>query len=197
MDTLRHLLATVLVVSIPPAMIFWLVGHQTVALLRKLGLLRSYALLSGVVLLSVLPLVRFRALLVGADLGRSQALAGLGVVLWIGSIYLEVKCRKHLTLKTLVGVPEFRNETLGEPLLTEGIYGSVRHPRYVSVIVGVFGAALWANYSGAYILAALTVPALYWITILEERELLDRYGSAYRAYRSQVPRFIPNRQSRR
>lgn len=196
MDTLRYLLSTVLVVSVPPAILFWLVGHQLVALLRKLGLLMSYTLLGGVALLSVLPLLRLRAVLVGADLGQSRELAGLGVLLWIGSMYLEVRCRKYLTIKTLVGVPEFSENPTNQPLIIEGIYGRMRHPRYASVMLGVFAAAFWANFVGPYILAVLTVPMLYLVTLLEERELVDRFGSAYVTYQGRVPRFIPNWRSR-
>ncbi len=81
MDTPRYLLSMVLVVSIPPAILFWLVGHQQVALLRELGLQLSYTLLGGVVLLSMFPLLRLRTILVGADLGQSWELVGLGVLL--------------------------------------------------------------------------------------------------------------------
>ena len=36
----------------------------------------------------------------------------------------------------------------------------------------MIGLALLTNYSGVYVVVALTLPGLYLITVLEERELL-------------------------
>ncbi len=96
----------------------------------------------------------------------------------------------------LGGVHEFRGGPTDQLLITEGIYGTMRHPQYASVMLGVFAAAFGANYVGPYILAVLTVPMLHLITLLEERELVDRFGSAYRTYQARVPRFLPNWRSR-
>jgi protein-S-isoprenylcysteine O-methyltransferase Ste14 len=32
---------------------------------------------------------------------------------------------------------------------------------------------------------------LYGITLMEERELVERFGQAYRQYQQRVPRFVP------
>ncbi len=61
------------------------------------------------------------------------------------------------------------------------------------MILWVLGYALIANYLGMYIMFALTVPAVYFIVVLEERELRDRFGSAYEEYSERVPRFFPRR----
>jgi protein-S-isoprenylcysteine O-methyltransferase Ste14 len=87
--------------------------------------------------------------------------------------------------------PELAQKGMESKLLKEGIYGRVRHPRYVSTMVGMIGFALFTNYSGAYVVVALTLPGLYLITILEERELLVRFGEEYRHYQEEVPRLIP------
>lgn len=197
MDILRYWLAVILVVSLPPAMVYWGVGHHWVSRLRALGLVRTYAILGTAFVLALLPLLRFRDILIGSDRGYVPGLAWLGAALWLVSMYLEVKCRKHLKIKTLVGVPEFRGDVLDQPMITAGIYQRMRHPRYVSVTVGVVAAALVANFVGSYLAAVLLIPALYWITILEEHELVERYGPAYREYQSAVSRFVPTWSSRR
>ncbi len=57
----------------------------------------------------------------------------------------------------------------------------------------MLGYAFIANYLGMDILFALTVPAIYFIVVLEERELRDRFGSTYEEYSRRVPRFFPRR----
>ncbi len=78
-------------------------------------------------------------------------------------------------------------------LLQLGIYGRVRHPPYLGVMLGTVAMALFTNYLAAYALAAIAFPWLYLIIVLEERELRDRFGEAYRIYQQQVPRLVPRR----
>jgi protein-S-isoprenylcysteine O-methyltransferase Ste14 len=70
----------------------------------------------------------------------------------------------------------------------------VRHPRYIAVLLGMFAVALFCNYLGLYVVVALTVPGLYVVAVLEERELLERFGTEYREYMERVPRFVPKKQ---
>ena len=53
------------------------------------------------------------------------------------------------------------------------------------------GVALITNYLALYVVGAFSIVGLVAITILEERELMVRFGDAYRAYRREVPRFLP------
>jgi protein-S-isoprenylcysteine O-methyltransferase Ste14 len=53
------------------------------------------------------------------------------------------------------------------------------------------GSALIANYLALYLVVALWLPGLYFIVLLEEKELRDRFGPAYDEYCRRVPRFIP------
>ena len=67
----------------------------------------------------------------------------------------------------------------------------VRHPRYLSAGVSVIANALFINYAGLYILVLLLVPVGYLMVVLEERELIERFGEEYRKYQRKVPRLIP------
>jgi protein-S-isoprenylcysteine O-methyltransferase Ste14 len=67
----------------------------------------------------------------------------------------------------------------------------MRHPRYGGALLGVVAVALFVNYLGIYVMGALLFPGLYLVTILEEKELSERFGDPYRKYQRQVPRFIP------
>ncbi len=82
----------------------------------------------------------------------------------------------------------------GEPkgLVTTGVYGVIRHPVYLSVVLFATGWAI--GFRAAY--ALLFVPALavsyVAIIFIEERGLRAVYGDAYREYMEKVPwRLIP------
>ena len=53
------------------------------------------------------------------------------------------------------------------------------------------GNVLLFNYLGLYILFLLVIPMGLWMLALEERELVDRFGDAYRRYQREVPQLIP------
>lgn len=75
-----------------------------------------------------------------------------------------------------------------QALITTGIHGYVRHPLYGAAILALWGAAwtpfgFWtAVFASAYLLIGAK---------LEERRLIQRFGSAYAEYRQRVPAFIP------
>jgi protein-S-isoprenylcysteine O-methyltransferase Ste14 len=79
-------------------------------------------------------------------------------------------------------------------LATGGPYSWLRNPLYVAnslVLLGGFAASgLWAWLPAAGLWFAL----VYTLTIRhEERRLLEKYGSAYAAYCTNVPRWLPRR----
>jgi protein-S-isoprenylcysteine O-methyltransferase Ste14 len=104
------------------------------------------------------------------------------------------KRKKYLSMRILAGVPEVEAdpEKRGQ-LLREGPYAVIRHPRYAEIVFATFGYAALANYLGCWILAVLTLPVLHLVVLMEERELRDRFGEAYREYAARVPRYLPRR----
>ena len=193
MPTLRYFLGMVIVVMVPPAVFFWYLAHPLVGVWRRVGPWGSYFVLFGSLVGMGWGCWLVSDTLMGRDLGTNRWTLLPGIVLYVLSIILDVIVRKQLTLKVLIGVPELAPERVESKLLRSGIYGRVRHPRYMVVLLAVTGFALIANYSGAYLITALTVPGLYLVTVVEERELLERFGDAYRRYREEVPRFLPRR----
>lgn len=72
---------------------------------------------------------------------------------------------------------------------TPGLYRYLRHP----IMLGFF-IALWATprMTVGHLLFAIATTGYILIALqLEERDLLARFGERYRAYREQVPMFIP------
>lgn len=191
MDTFRYVLAVMLVVGLPPAIVFWLLVHPLASLWRRIGTGRSYVILTVACVLVGAAVYRFRVQVLGADLGFQWALLLPGLVLYGASAWISVLTRRRLDLKTFVGVPEISGSGERGVLLQEGVYGVVRHPRYLSVIIGTLGFAMFVNYLGAYLMVLVSTLALLLVVVLEERELQARFGDRFEEYRSRVPAFFP------
>jgi protein-S-isoprenylcysteine O-methyltransferase Ste14 len=194
MDTARYILALVAVISFPPALLFWFLVHPFISFWRGVGVGWTYAIVGPSIVLAGVGLYQIKDFLLGADLGFSIPLLILGLVLYGISAVIEIRCRKLLKLPVLVGIPELKAPAAGGgTLLREGIYGRIRHPRYVSATFGFAAVALFTNYSGVYLMLPVIVVGVYLVTIFEERELRQRFGAEYDTYRSEVPAFIPRR----
>ncbi len=79
----------------------------------------------------------------------------------------------------------------GHALVTTGIYGVIRHPSYLGLLVNAAGWALAFRSGVGLLLAALTVPVVLARISAEERLLRSQFGSAYDAYCARTARLIP------
>lgn len=76
-------------------------------------------------------------------------------------------------------------------LATTGTYAAVRHPQYLGIFVALFGQLVHWPTILTLVLFPFIVVAYVYLAKREERELLQRFGEAYRAYQRQVPMFVP------
>jgi protein-S-isoprenylcysteine O-methyltransferase Ste14 len=79
----------------------------------------------------------------------------------------------------------------GHQLVTSGIYGTIRHPSYLGLLVNSLGWALAFRSSVGVLLAALLIPPLVMRIGAEERLLRAHFGSEYDAYCTRTWRLIP------
>ena len=193
MSTARYVIAVLLVISLPPAIVWWYVIHPFVGFWRKIGKPITYTVMTVLFLGSVVGLFAVRDALVLTDLGTSWIMVGVAAVLVIPAIWLAILRAKYLSFGILAGVPELDADGSGGKLLNQGIYAVIRHPRYVEIALGTLAYAAFANYLGGYILALLTIPGIHAVVVMEEKELAERFGEEYEAYRASVPRYIPTR----
>ena len=191
-DRVRYLVGMLIFIVLPPGLLFWFVIHPWARWWRKLGPMRTYIIVGSVVVAFGALLFRFRGLLLGADFGTSWKLIVIAVALSGVVAWLELQYWRHLSIAMLIGLPELSSSGQRKGrLLQDGIYRVVRHPRYLSATLSVMANALFINYAGMYILIVLLVPVGYAMMVLEERELIDRFGEEYRKYQQEVPRIIP------
>jgi protein-S-isoprenylcysteine O-methyltransferase Ste14 len=135
--------------------------------------------------------------LLSIEYGDHLPLAIAGGALLAASVAMRMVVATRLTKRILMGFPEIAPDTHGVPLLTDGIYARLRHPRYVQVAMALLGGALLVNYLAAYVECVAGLIALRLVVSLEERELRQRFGQAYDEYCARTPRFIPRFPARR
>ena len=95
------------------------------------------------------------------------------------------------SLAQLGGLPEVMAEHPDQRLVISGIRERVRHPIYMAHLCEMLA---WSAGTGLAVCFALTVLAMISGAImirLEDRELEQRFGDEYRAYRQRVPAILP------
>jgi protein-S-isoprenylcysteine O-methyltransferase Ste14 len=183
--------ALLVLLTVPLAIVYWFIIHPFIRFWRGLGTTVAYIVVVAVSMATLMGTYRLRNELLRTDFGMNWLLFGIGLLCLIVSTFIGVEMRKQLTTRTLIGVPEIKGENDPQKLLTAGIYSKIRHPRYLSVLLGLLGLTLMANYMAPYFFFAALVPGLYAIIVLEERELTERFGEPYKEYCKRTPRLIP------
>ncbi|MFU0505298.1 methyltransferase family protein [Pseudaminobacter sp. NGMCC 1.201702] len=79
-----------------------------------------------------------------------------------------------------------------EKLVTDGVYGLVRHPQYLGIFLIVFGQLVhWPT-----IPTLALAPVIVWLYVRlakrEEVALIRGFEDRYLRYRDKVPKFVPN-----
>ena len=76
-------------------------------------------------------------------------------------------------------------------LVTSGIYGIIRHPSYLGLLISSLGWSLGFRSGVGVLLTALLVPPLLARINAEENLLHSQFGDDYKVYRSHTWRLIP------
>ena len=107
----------------------------------------------------------------------------VGAILWIRSIF--VFGVDNLALLYVYYPEESR-------IVNSSIYGILRHPVYAGALRVSIGLALLNGNANA-IAFAILIPLGFtsWIRLVEEKELIERFGQSYLDYRTHIPAFWP------
>lgn len=115
---------------------------------------------------------------IGAFLGAILALGGLGLTIW--------------SWRSLPGVGTGHYVLAGQPLVTRGAYGLVRHPIYSGAFLIWFGlAAAYTSWSVSLLILLYVIPAYFLNIRGEEQMLSSHYGDEYHDYKRRVAAFFP------
>jgi protein-S-isoprenylcysteine O-methyltransferase Ste14 len=191
LDGIRYFLGVATAMTVVLGIVYWLIIHSLAWWWRRWGPMRTYLAVLPVMAVGGVLLFRIRGQLLGRDLGTSWTLVAVAVALSVPMFWLESQYWRQLKISTLVGVPEL-SASSGGTLMRDGIYSVVRHPRYLSAGIGLLFNGLIINYQGLYILMVAAILPGYLMLLLEERELVQRFGDAYLQYQRDVPQLIPH-----
>jgi protein-S-isoprenylcysteine O-methyltransferase Ste14 len=109
---------------------------------------------------------------------------------WWVSLLAAAAMAAPATWLILRGISDAGAETMSPGRAKDlygGIYQHMRHPQVTGAILLWVAMAVGLHSPLLVIISALTVPAWLIICLLEERDLLLRFGDKYRGYRRQVP----------
>tara|TARA_R110001599_G_C12275834_1_gene662337 strand:+ start:9521 stop:10237 length:717 start_codon:yes stop_codon:yes gene_type:complete len=78
-------------------------------------------------------------------------------------------------------------------LMTDRLYGLVRHPQYTGLFIGIFGEGI-VHWPTLFSIVLFPIIILVYVLLArsEEHKMLHEFGDKYRAYQQQVPGFIPH-----
>ena len=188
--TFLEILALLYLVIFPPIPLAWIIIHPTIKLWRKLGKL-SYYVWVALWLIFAIVAFKYRSILL-ANQGEFRIFPFIAALLAIFfSLYLDKKRAEVFSIRQLFGFPEIMPSRYSQALVTTGIYSKIRHPRYVEYVFFSWGIALLTRFPMLYIAALYMTLGLYILAVVEERELLQRFGKPYEEYCKKVPRFLP------
>ncbi len=96
----------------------------------------------------------------------------------------------------LVALGWWKIHRAGDKLITDGVYGIIRHPQYLGFILITTGMLIHWPTLLTLIMFPILVAAYVHLAKKETKELAERFGEEYKRYKSLVPAFIPIRASR-
>jgi protein-S-isoprenylcysteine O-methyltransferase Ste14 len=170
--------------------LFWLVVHPFVKRWRTRGR-RAYAFVlpvwGGFIAIALFLMWPFRTVHFYTNW---FAWAPAAVLFLAGfSIY---RAAFHRFDRTQVsGLAELEPGRHRQQLITTGIRSRVRHPIYLGHLCEIVGWCIGTGLVALYVLAAFAVITGAVMVRMEDRELVARFGEAFRAYRQRVPAVVP------
>jgi protein-S-isoprenylcysteine O-methyltransferase Ste14 len=112
---------------------------------------------------------------------------------WLGVVLFTVGGALRIWPVFVLG-PRFSGLVAIQPehtLVTTGVYGIIRHPSYLGLLINATGWALAFRSGVGVILAALIIPPLLARIHAEEALLHSQFGAEYDAYCARTSRLIP------
>ncbi|HMK35270.1 MAG TPA: NnrU family protein [Desulfomonilaceae bacterium] len=112
--------------------------------------------------------------------------------LWAAAFFVWFRCVRMLNTWGFLGLDAFRETEVPlqkQDLITNGIYGVIRHPQFLAGLI-----ILWTRDLTDVDLVVNVVLTLYLIvgSKIEERRLIRKFGARYLDYMYRVPAFIPH-----
>jgi protein-S-isoprenylcysteine O-methyltransferase Ste14 len=112
-------------------------------------------------------------------------------LLFSTGLLIYSRSAKTFSAKQLAGLPEVNGRNREQRLITDGIRGRVRHPVYLAHLCEMLAWSVGTGLAVCWALTAFAVTTGFVMIRMEDTELEQRFGDAYRVYRNSVPAVIP------
>ncbi len=113
------------------------------------------------------------------------------LLLFALGLFLYSHSGKGFSASQLGGLPELHARHHEQRLVTGGIRSRVRHPVYLAHLCEMFAWSIGTGLAVCYGLTTLAMLTGALMIRLEDAELEQRFGAAFRAYRASVPAVLP------
>ena len=90
-----------------------------------------------------------------------------------------------------VGEPPVEEFEATTKLVTTGVYKYIRHPMYGSFLIFGYGVFLKHIDTVTIVLVVINTVALYLTALVEQVEMIKRFGNEYKEYMKETKMFIP------
>jgi methanethiol S-methyltransferase len=106
-------------------------------------------------------------------------------------IFLYARARRGFSPLQLSGYHELQPEEHEQQLVVSGIRERVRHPIYLGHLCELLAWSIGSGLLACWVLTGFAVATGALMIRHEERELVERFGDAYREYQHRVPMLLP------
>ena len=189
-DSLLFYIALLTLITVPATLIAWLLLHSLVSYWLRLGSTGSMLIITASTVMVMVGMYLVRNPLLHVRFGFRWPLACVSCILLAGSSYLNILVYRRAPKAMAFGLSEISRDEPGS-LVEDGVYSHMRHPRFVAMTLAIAAMAMLTNYLMLYLLWGVYVVMIFFIAVLEERELTTRFGARYLEYKKRVPRFVP------
>jgi protein-S-isoprenylcysteine O-methyltransferase Ste14 len=110
------------------------------------------------------------------------------IIIFTISFYILVLSKKEFDRSGQKLTPNAQGTS---KLMTDGIYSIIRHPHNLASVFLIFGIAFMFKSIIGLIIALVFLGLGYWLTLEEEKLLIQQFGDKYLEYQVKVPMFIP------
>jgi len=117
---------------------------------------------------------------------RNEIVSICGWILWAGGFILALS--PNVVLKKRGGVPDGKSYVNTTILVKDGIYSIIRHPQYTGGIIICMSVVLIIQSYFALMLGVIAIGTSYYSMVLEELNLVEKFGEDYVKYKEETPR---------
>ena len=112
-------------------------------------------------------------------------------IIFVTGLFLYRQSFRNFSRSQLGGLPEIIRHNSKQPLVTAGIRSRIRHPVYLAHLCEMVAWSIGSGLAVTYGLTAFAIFTGAFMIRTEDKELEQRFGEAFRAYRQRVPSVLP------